>query len=276
MFGLPQWKIDSHVHLDLVAERQPECPAQLRRHGCSTISWAFGENIASVEDLKRYLRRQSRMMEKLHAQSRWGCFFLAGIHPRNIPGDLRLDAVPDLLRPFLKHPLCLGLGEIGLETGAPREVDIFMAQLELARTLKEADLRIGVHTPRNHKTAITLQTLSILDAYSDLRPILVMDHCSAETLPLVLDRQLVAGVTLSPPKTSLNELARMLAARPDATPSILCNTDSCEAFYEDLFSAASSQTLSEHARNTLFRENAARFFGLKIDNAGVVVRGNRR
>ena len=274
MCSRPPWVIDSHVHLDQLSDREPESPAWFVRHGCTTISWAFAPAITSVGELGAYLQRKARLMETFHSLSRRGCFFMTGIHPRSIPKDLVVEKIPQLLLGFLDHPLCLGMGEIGLESGSGREVDIFTAQLELASALKNPFLRIGVHTPRKNKTPITLQTLSILDRYPDLSARLVVDHCDPEILPFVLERGLVAGVTLSPAKTSLAALIGMLAAHPQAERSIMCNTDSCDALYEDLLVAAGCAEFTDQVRAGLFCRNAARFFGLKIDDAGVVVRSD--
>jgi predicted metal-dependent TIM-barrel fold hydrolase len=200
---------------------------------------------------------------------------LAGIHPRNIPEDLHPEAVRDLVMPCIEHDLCLGIGEIGLEMGTAHEEEIFQAQLEVALELHCPELRLGVHTPRSNKAVVTHQTLAIIEKYPRLNSLLVMDHCSTATLPEVLGRDLFAGVTLSPPKTTLGQLTEMRANHAWADRRVMCNTDSGLDFYEDLVKAASSQILPLSARRQLFQENAARFFGLKIDDSGVVVRCNR-
>jgi uncharacterized protein len=75
------------------------------------------------------------------------CYFLTGIHPRNILDQIKVHDVENMLAPFLENPYCLGLGEIGLETGHSKEKAIFAEQLALASKLKRQGIRIGIHTP---------------------------------------------------------------------------------------------------------------------------------
>ncbi len=95
--------------------------------GCQPISWAFGKGIKSVSDLRRYLRAKRDTVHQIYQSV--PCFYLAGIHPRNIPPDLRPVDIEDVLEPYLEDDLCLGIGEIGVETGRNQEKEIFSAQL---------------------------------------------------------------------------------------------------------------------------------------------------
>lgn len=254
--------IDSHVHLDLIYNARPDRIRWLNEHHCGVISWAFEPKIATVRDLKVYLERQREVLTLIHGQTGLACYFLAGIHPRNIPSDLDPDDVPALLTPFLEDTLCLGIGEIGLENATIREHEIFVAQLELALSLKGRRLCLGVHTPRRHKAAVTARTLRLLQNFKDLRTQVVIDHCSVETLGPVLEAGYAAGVTLSPIKTSLVELERMTADHPEACRGIMCNTDSGTEFYEDLIELAAARHLPERIKSAVLYDNAAEFFGL--------------
>lgn len=270
------WIIDTHVHLDILHHHFGPKIKWYQENHCTVISWAYGTTIHTTLDLKSYLSRQARTIAALHAQSPWGCFFLAGIHPRNIPPDLGPEKVADLLTPYLGHPLCLGLGEIGLETGTQHEKEVFQAQLALARSLKRSGIRVGVHTPRAAKSVMTAQILELLDDYKDLYAMVVVDHCNAETLADVLDRGLWAGVTLSPPKTAVEALPDMVAGHPQAHSQLMCNTDSMGALYQDLIIASQTPILSNVTKQQITQRAAARFWGLEIDASGIIVRGNSR
>jgi len=252
--------IDSHLHLDLIHHDHPERIRWLRDHHCTVISWAFGPDIRTAEGLRGYLRHQKKLIGHIHRQTGLDCYYLTGIHPRSIPEDLDPRHVSRLLTPMLSDPLCLGIGEIGLEVGSAKEKEIFAAQLELALAMKVEAQVVGVHTPRSNKFETTRRTLEILNHYAELRPRLVVDHCSGETLGMVLEAGWQAGVTLSPPKTALSELSAMVNTRADAVQNIMCNTDSGTEFYEDLVSAAGSGQLPEHVKAAVFHDNAARFF----------------
>lgn len=254
--------IDSHVHLDLVCKDHPERIRWLRDHNCSVVSWAFDPGIATVRDLKVYLESQREILNHIRRQTGLACYFLTGIHPRNIPPGLHPDDVPELLTPIVDDPICLGIGEIGLEGTTRGEQGIFAAQLELASSLEGRRLRVGVHTPRRNKEVVTARTLELLKRFSSLKRRVVVDHCSFETLGPVLEAGHAAGVTLSPVKTSLAELARMVEVYPDALRCMMCNTDSGSEFYEDLIDAAGSRHLPESIKRSVLHDNAAEFFAI--------------
>lgn len=256
--------VDSHVHLDLVARHFPERIKWWKEHDCAVISWSFGGNITSVKDLENYFLRQSRAVEKAAWDQGLVSFFLAGIHPRDIPDDLQPQQVEGLLAPLMKHPLCLGIGEIGLETGSRREQIILEVQLEAARRILPPGLRIGLHTPRSKKEAITGRLLALLEQFQDLHPRMVIDHCSEKTMPLVLEKGLRAGVTLSPVKTSLEALGEMIERQAGGIEKIMCNTDSGSEFFEDLVMASRSGLFDRQLAERIFCRNAADFFGLAL------------
>jgi len=252
--------IDSHVHLDLIHKAHPQRIQWLCAHDCAVISWAFGQQIGSVRDLRACLDRQRETVHHIHRQAGLACYFLAGIHPRNIPPDLSPEGVARLLAPALEDSLCLGIGEIGLERAFKQEQEILCAQLELARSLKGRHLCIGVHTPRGNKAAVTFRTLEILGDYKDLKKQVVVDHCTPETLGTVLDAGYAAGITLSPAKSTLADLTEMVTSHATALHRMMCNTDSGSRFHEDLIRAAGSGRLTEKVKAAVFHDTAAAFF----------------
>ena len=150
--------IDSHLHLDHIHTNHPDRIRWMQARGIIPISWAFVMNIESRESLGVYLQTQADIIHRLNREG-LKCFFLSGIHPRNIPPDLDVRDVEGLLSPFLDDPLCLGIGEIGLELGSPREKEIFSAQLSMGARLIEKGKCLGIHTPRENKPKITREIL---------------------------------------------------------------------------------------------------------------------
>lgn len=257
--------LDSHMHLDIVRHCHPGRIEWLREQRCAVVSWAFCPHVCGVSDLKRYLDLQADTIQTINSAG-LPCRFLAGIHPRNIPDDLDPSGCADFLRPFLAHPLCLGIGEIGLETGEARETDFFIAQLETARA-EGPDLRTGVHTPRKRKPEITRMILDVLDGFPGLHGRLVVDHCTPDTIGGVLDRGWTAGVTLSPEKSSLADLRAILKSRPESASRIMCNTDSGADFHEDLIISAKSAVFAPKVHNALFFGSASDFFNWRPAHA---------
>ncbi len=256
--------IDSHTHLDQIFKYHPERIAWLISRKCKVISWAFGDNIQTLRDLASYLANQVRIIETLR-HTGLPCWFLTGIHPRNIPADLALEAIPELLMPFIEHPQCLGIGEIGLEAGNNREHDILLCQLALHPTVQHLGKRIGIHTPRNEKPQITRMLLDILNRLSIDESIIVIDHTTPQTLPWVLDAGFHAGITVSPHKTSLKELQIMLGNHAEETNRIMINSDSGSEFYEDFVKMYHTPALKKSVREQIGSKTAKTFFTLPGD-----------
>ena len=120
------WIIDSHVHLDILHHRIGPRVNWFQENHCTVISWAYGTAIHTTHDLQSYLSSQARIIAALHDQSSWGCFFLAGIHPRNIPPDLGPEMVADLLTPYLSQPNF----PASLQEWMPQLVNDFLAPLQ--------------------------------------------------------------------------------------------------------------------------------------------------
>lgn len=252
---------DSHVHLDLIARNHPDKIQWLKKNRCGVVSWAYLGRADSVSALKAGLGAHAHCIRQ-HASEGLTCHYLTGIHPRSIPPDLTSEQIRTILEAGLNDPLCRGIGEIGLETGDNREQEVLVTQLELAVTLLKPGQIIGIHTPRSNKPSITKTTLAILDGFQDMCASIVVDHCTMETIGPVLDAGFRAGVTLSPAKTSWDELKRIVARHGDQTGRIMCNTDSGSEFYDDVVRFSRNEDLPETIRERLFHLNAARFYSL--------------
>ena len=256
--------IDSHLHLDLVYTNFPDRIGWMQEHGVVPISWAFCPGVKDRSGLLNCLAAQAGLVRNLNRKG-MTCFYLAGIHPRNIPPDLAAGEAEDILAPYLEDPLCLGMGEIGLETGSDIEQEILRAQLALGKRLIAMDKRIGIHTPRENKPAVTAQTMALLADFPEITPVTVIDHCTPETIGRVLEAGFHAGITLSPIKTSLDDLRRIVdgqagqhdAARPNR---IMCNTDSGVMFYENLVDFCNDERFPADLKRALAFENANGFF----------------
>jgi predicted metal-dependent TIM-barrel fold hydrolase len=253
--------IDSHLHLDHLIRFHPQQIVLMRERRCIPISWAFSDRIDCTHDLEDYFKSQAQTLGEL-AESGFPCHYLVGIHPRNIPRDLKPEAVGQIITPFLESSQCLGIGEVGLETGSSEEIEAFLAQIQLALELHQKPLRVGIHTPRNNKRAITKKTLSLLRGFNGIETISVIDHCNSTTLIPVLESGFHAGITLSPSKVSLQELKMIVDKHPNQLDRIMCNTDSGTTFSEDLYRFFNSAGFSHSIRRKMTFENAFRFFQL--------------
>ena len=253
--------IDSHVHLDLIARDHPHRIQWLKENYCTVVSWSYFDEIDTVEKLAEGLKSKAMCIKRLSSTG-LDCYYLAGVHPRCIPPDLTPEDIAPLLEPYMSDPLCKGIGEIGLENGHGKEQEILAAQLAFGRSILDAGKVIGVHTPRSNKAAIARITLDILRRFQDLSSSLVVDHCTPKTIHDVLDAGFWAGVTLSPAKTSWDELKQMASTCSDHMDRIMCNTDSGSVFFEDVVKFSRNNNLPEVVREKIFYRNAKILFGL--------------
>jgi len=258
--NVPAAFIDSHVHLDHIITGSPDRAVWLRQVRCIPVSWSFGAAISSAAHVKDYLRGHQEIIHRLNRKG-FRCFYLAGIHPRNITSDLRPGAVRDILAPYIDDTLCLGIGEIGLETGSQHERDILDAQLALTAHIVRRGKIIGIHTPRHNKPAVTRDTLLMLGQYRSYGNSIVVDHCTVDTISAVLHQGFRAGVTLSSSKTSLAELDGIVKQNPHHINRILLNTDSGTMFFEDLYRFCNTTVFPETIKTALSHDNAHSFYG---------------
>jgi hypothetical protein len=253
--------IDSHVHLDLTFSGQPGRIAWMKQNHYLPVSWAFGSNIVTTADLRAYLLFQQKTIRRIHGEG-LVCYYLSGVHPRNIPWDLDVKVIPELLGPYLEDPLCRGIGEIGLETGTEREVEVLLAQLELADRVMEKGRGFGLHTPRGNKAAVTLHLLEVLKPCHRAKDRMVVDHCTPETIGEVLKAGYRAGITVSPAKSKASDVQAILSRYPEYEDRIMINTDSGGRFCEDLFALAESNVIEESKKQKILVQNAAVFYGI--------------
>ncbi|MFH1993227.1 MAG: TatD family hydrolase [Pseudomonadota bacterium] len=256
--------VDSHVHLDLVYAYRSDRIEWLRRIGCLPISWAFSRYVGSVADLKVNLNAQQKAIHTIRSTG-LECFYLTGVHPRNIPPDLVPEKIADILAPFLEDPVCLGIGEIGLEFGGQQEKEILAAQLSMAPEVSRRKKILGLHTPRNDKQQITQEILSVLEDFQPWCSSIVVDHCLPETIEAVLKQGFWAGITLSPVKASHEDLDQIIKHHPEYVNRMLLNTDSGSKFNEDLYRLYLSEPYPDDIQSRLFRDNALCFFQINPD-----------
>lgn len=67
-------------------------------------------------------------------------------------------------------------------------------------------------------------------------------------------------MTISPIKTFIEELQKILNENPNYHDRIMLNTDSGSIFYEDLYSFYLSEHISEDIKTNLVKRNALSFF----------------
>ncbi len=221
--------IDSHCHADIANRRIPNFFDEYKNRGISGISWSYIEGIKSLYDYPQYWDSLQKLCTRF-TNDGLPFFYLVGIHPRCIPEDMKnIKELPveliKSLEAHIKHPLCLGIGEIGLDIGTKEEERIFRLQLEFSESNVIPDKRIGIHTPRNNKFQITKKILDIMNYYEPLHAFSVIDHVLPETFEMVLNDGYMMGITLQKGKALIEDLLWLVEKYPDKMSIVMLNSD---------------------------------------------------
>jgi len=122
-------------------------------------------------------------------------FCAVSLNPKETEDPVLANEVIDGLGPYLDHPRCVALGEIGFNLITPNEESAFLRQLDIART---RDLPIIVHTPHVEKLRGTRRIAAIV-AESGISPDrIVIDHNTEETIAISRETGCWCGMTVYP------------------------------------------------------------------------------
>jgi hypothetical protein len=122
-------------------------------------------------------------------------FTTIALNPKEANDDRLRDDVLALVPPFLDKDGVLGVGEIGYDDVTEREEKAFAAQLEMA---KQRRLPALVHTPHRDKKRGTERSLALVREVGIPEELVLIDHNTEETLPLVRATGCWAGHSIYP------------------------------------------------------------------------------
>lgn len=184
--------VDLHLHADGIPSQDLATLAYFGLKAAVTCARDTGAGSAA-ELRKHWDELVSKQTTRLKAAGIRPLVAL-GLHPARIPWH-GVDELLHRLPHYFDDPKVVALGELGLQDGGPREVDIFARQLQLAARLRKP---VIIHTPDKDKLARTRQILTLVRE-SALEPAdVLIDHVSAETFPLVHGLGCWTGLTLQP------------------------------------------------------------------------------
>lgn len=197
---------DPHIHMN--ARTTDDYQAMRKAGIVAVLEPAFwpGQtrtHVGSVEDYFLMLLGWERFRA-----SQFGIhhFCALGLNPKEANNPHLAEGVMALLPRYLAKDAVLAVGEIGYDDQTPAEDRFLAAQLELA---KEFGLPALVHTPHRDKVKGTLRTLAVIREVGLPDHMVLIDHNTEETLPLVLETGCWAGHSIYP-DTKMDE-ARMVA-----------------------------------------------------------------
>jgi len=247
---------DTHIHSE---GRSVEDLSKMAERGIKmAITCAFYPVQPLFQETLIDLFRKLTIYEKKRGKKAGMEIYAAvGIHPRCIPPEYS-----KVIEFMGTNDGWVAFGEIGLETGDDREVEVFKEQLKLA---KKIDMRCLIHTPRKNKEEITAKTLQILDDLSFPEDLGIIDHVNMETVGDVLKAGYFAGLTVQPGKLTEKDVYEIISRF--GTEKAVLNSDT--GFSEsDMFATAKAveylldNDVAKYDVERIAYRNAREFFGV--------------
>jgi len=117
------------------------------------------------------------------------------LNPKEAHTPAIREAVMAALPKYLEHPLCPALGEVGYDVIDDIEEQVVLEQLELAKKMK---LPVLVHTPHVEKAKGTERLIANCRDVGIDPDFVEIDHCTEETVELVVNAGYWCGFTIYP------------------------------------------------------------------------------
>lgn len=122
-------------------------------------------------------------------------FAAVSLNPKEAEDTVLADEVIDGLAPYLDHPRCVALGEIGFNNITPNEERAFVKQLEMA---DRRNLPVIVHLPHVNKLQGARRCVEIIRSMKLNVDHIILDHNTEETIELSRESGCYSGMTVYP------------------------------------------------------------------------------
>ena len=122
-------------------------------------------------------------------------FSAIAMNPKEADDRVLADEVIDGMTPYLDHPRCVALGEVGLNLITPNEEYAMLRQLQIAEDRK---MPVILHLPHVEKLRGALRILDLIKVHGFTVERIDVDHNTEETIKHTLDSGCFAGMTVYP------------------------------------------------------------------------------
>ncbi len=109
-------------------------------------------------------------------------FCTVSMNPKEANNRPVADQVVELLPQYLKRESVVALGEVGLDSITANEEEILRKQFRIAKDLR---CPVLIHTPHQYKKVGVEKTLALIDEMELDHELIVMDHNTEETMPIM-------------------------------------------------------------------------------------------
>jgi hypothetical protein len=187
--------IEPHIHMlsRTTDEYQALYKAGIR--ACVEPSFWLGSNRRYAGSFFDYFRLILEFETVRAARFGIDHYCAIAMNPKEAEDRALADEVIDGLAPYLDHPRCVAMGEVGLNLQTPNEEHAMIRQLRLA---EERKMPVILHLPHVDKLRGARRILDIIKAEGLTAERIDVDHNTEETIRLTLDSGCYAGMTVYP------------------------------------------------------------------------------
>jgi len=187
--------IEPHIHMlsRTTDEYQAMYNAGIR--ACVEPSFWLGSNRRYAGSFFDYFRLILEFETVRAARFGIDHYCAIAMNPKEADDRVLADEVIDGMLPYLEHPRCVALGEVGLNLNTPNEEYAMIRQLRLA---EERKMPVILHLPHVDKLRGALRILDIIKAEGLSVERIDVDHNTEETIKHTLDSGCYAGMTVYP------------------------------------------------------------------------------
>ena len=187
--------IEPHIHMLSRTTDEYQAMYEAGIRACVEPSFWLGSNRRYAGSFFDYFRLILEF-EPIRA-ARFGIdhFCAVAMNPKEADDRVLADEVIDGIEPYLDHPRCVAVGEIGFNLITPNEEHAFVRQLQMAEARK---MPVVLHTPHVDKLRGTLRILDIIKSGGFAVERIDVDHNTEETIKHTLDSGCYAGMTVYP------------------------------------------------------------------------------
>jgi uncharacterized protein len=142
------------------------------------------------------------------------------INSKEANNEEMAEEVMKIIPRYLEKDNVVAVGEIGYDDMTDLEHKYFKLQLELA---KEMELPVIVHTPHRDKRNGVIATIDLIKEVGINEELVIIDHNTEETLPLVMETNIWAGHTIYP-RSKMDSDRMALLVKEFGTDRIIVNS----------------------------------------------------
>ncbi len=187
--------IEPHIHMfsRTTEEYQAMYAAGIR--ACVEPSFWLGSNRRYAGSFFDYFKLILEFETVRAARFGIDHFSAIAMNPKEADDRVLADEVIDGMLPYLDHPRCVALGEVGLNLITPNEEHAMLRQLQIAEDRK---MPVILHLPHVDKLRGALRILDLIKVHGFTVERIDVDHNTEETIKHTLDSGCYAGMTVYP------------------------------------------------------------------------------